>query len=74
MINKENHVEVSEGGTELIANKNCPLHAPLSKDQVFHDTICCVVAGQPPARNYRCPYYFKVTCTDDGFYFDCEKE
>jgi hypothetical protein len=68
---KVDHVEISDGGTEIISSKKCPLKAPLSKNQVFHNAICCVIEGQPPAKDYRCPWFFKVTYDGTKCGVDC---
>ena len=76
MFRKENHVELSAGGTEIVSSKICPLvGAEINFErQVFHGAVCCSVSGQHGYfgdRSYMCSNYLGVVCTDAGIEIDC---
>jgi hypothetical protein len=71
-MKKENHIEVSDGGTILIASETCPLtEKEIQEAQCFSDTVCCMIQGQPPHPAFTCPKFYAVIYGNKGFKIDC---
>ena len=72
-MRKENHIEVSDGDTIIVASKKCPLFdKDIPNEQIFNDVICCNIQGQSPNHpNFICPKFYKVIYGTKGFQIDC---
>ena len=80
MINKINHIELSDGGTNIVSCKICPLNEAEMKEQgnlvEVEDGLfvpCCNCnACLSDKVKVGCTHYFGVVYTDNrGFQIDC---
>lgn len=80
MITKLNHIELSDGDTNIVSCKICPLNAEEIKEQgnlvEIEDNLqvpCCNChAYLSTPTTVVCSYYFGVVYTDEkGFQIDC---
>ena len=80
---KENHIEVSDGDTQLISSVLCRLHSPIHKNQLFENNygkkvIMCKIEGQKMEdgtyHGFTCPYFFGAVYPFKDKFVDCRNE
>lgn len=83
MFKKESHVELSDGGTCILSNANCPLNEQQAEDlgiivKVDEDRSvpCCTCKGYLTSDevNITCPNYKSYTASEKGIFYNCDYE
>jgi hypothetical protein len=75
-IKKENHIEISSGGTLIVSSENCPLKECPEK-QLFTNInsdsiVCCCIEGQPwTNKDFMCPFFEAVVSDKYGIRVKC---
>ena len=72
-MKNENHIEVSDGDTVIVAWEQCPLtEDEVGNEQLYGDIVCCTIRGQKPIReDFICPRFYKAVYGEKGFKIDC---
>ena len=81
MFVKEKHIELSDGDTYIVSNKDCPLTEEQAEElgviiEVNDDTTPCCACTAWMAKNedtdFQCPHYYGyINSETKGEFFDC---